>query len=172
VALIQQQPNTSQMVQALQDVIGADGSSLGAELEAYELENLTGAWQGSWITGSFADAGSGTTATLSAHGGTKTYPVTVGHLSAHYLKLTVAPLGPCVTDTLTFTTTVPAGGAAPGAVVGSQEFAATSSGSTELVQVPFNSCSEVTVRLPLVNETTDTDGLAFSVQATLVRGSS
>ena len=50
-ALVQQQPSASQMVQALQDVISADGSSLATELPAYELENLTSAWQAPWITG-------------------------------------------------------------------------------------------------------------------------
>lgn len=173
-ALVQQQPNTSQMDQALQDVISADGSSLAAELPAYELENLTGAWQAPWITGSFANGSSGiTTAPLNPHGATKTYTVTVRHLSAQYLKVTVAPLGPCVADTLTFSTTVPSGGAAPGAEVDGISHAvdATPSGSTEVVQVSFNSCNGVTVRLPLVNVTTNTDGLMFSVQASLAPGS-
>ena len=173
-ALIQQQPNTSQMDQALEDVIGADGSSLATELQEYELEDLTSAWQAPWITGSYADVSSGfAAAPLNPHGVTKRYTSTVRHLSARYLTITVAPLGPCVTDTLTFTTTVPSGGGAPGAEVDgiSQAVSATPSGSMDVVQVAFNSCNGVTVRLPLVNVTTSTDGLMFSVQVSLAPGS-
>ncbi len=168
----------SHMDQALAQVLAVRGTSLSTELAQYAMEDLSASWQAPWINAaSLAQLADGKTVTVNPAGGSlpELPPIVANHLSAPYLKLSIARLSPCITDTLTVQTEVPAGGIAPGASVQTggaySAVASTSSGATASVSVTFNSCNGAVVRIPFVNGTPDTPSMMFSSSGTLVRAS-
>jgi hypothetical protein len=165
------------IVDALSQVLAAHGTSLAVELAQYMLEDLSAGWSEPWLSSAaFAGSDQGIVVSLAPAGQmVQLEPVTVNHLAGVYDKFTIKALRPCVTDQLTLQGSVPAGGEIPGAAVltnGAYSVvgATATSGGAQL-QVPFNSCSGATVRLPLINASTSTDGLSFTISGTLTRGS-
>ncbi len=171
-----------QMDNALESVLTSRGSSLAGELAQYELEDLGDSWTAPWVGQGGPSSGGFQSSILNPMGQSISRMSSVAHLASRYLVLTVNAAYPCVNDTLTLDTTVPAGTGlpaadlAPGATVESggqfQTVLASPVSSTEQeVTVTLPSCSKAVIRVPFVNGTTGQTPLAFTATGNLERGS-